>query len=209
MNNMTEKMTLGVATTVLSGILIYWFTTGIISTGSSDKVEITIKNTLPIAENEKKELTYENSTQGLRKLFNNIVEGIENDDPELYPSLIDGFYYKNYDRWLWKTFGREYGSAVSKDFKEAFRGKSFYNIMYETISSIVNRGNTKVKVRKFTGPSKEAVGIQNNLMEKMINPVPIYSVRLVKPGKKLGNHMYNFVFVDGHFRFMGKMIPRL
>jgi hypothetical protein len=67
-------------------------------------------------------------------------------------------------------------------------------------------GRTELLVERFDrrgDPS--ATGLQDEAFKAMKAPVPLYSVRMHPPGKASGYHLFNFVYVDGGFRFVGKL----
>ena len=70
---------------------------------------------------------------------------------------------------------------------------------------MVKRNRTEVTVLQHTRPNPKATGNQNKTLKAMKTPVPLYSVRFVEPGKRLGTHVHNFVYFDGHFRLAGGM----
>jgi len=70
---------------------------------------------------------------------------------------------------------------------------------------MVKRNRTEVTVLQHTRPNPKATGNQNKTLKAMKTPVPLYSVRFVEPGKRLGTHVHNFVYFDGNFRLAGGM----
>jgi hypothetical protein len=42
-------------------------------------------------------------------------------------------------------------------------------------------------------------------MRAMTKPTVIYTIDVVEPGKTIGASLWSFAFVDGHFRYLGKM----
>jgi hypothetical protein len=68
------------------------------------------------------------------------------------------------------------------------------------------KGRTEFAVEKFVDAADpNACGYQQAAMEAMKVKMPIYSWRATQPGKKAGQHLYNFVFVNGSWKMAGPM----
>jgi hypothetical protein len=68
------------------------------------------------------------------------------------------------------------------------------------------KSRTEFLIETHTSAADEnANGLQEAAMKAMKTPVPIYTVNMVEPGKTIGQSLWSFVYVDGGFRYIGKL----
>ena len=104
-----------------------------------------------------------------------------------------------------KMFGSE---TMAKELSMEL--EPFLNEFGAGLKSVLRRkhgmGNTVLSVEKFTDPDSLMVNqYQRKALLKMEKRMPLYSIRMTKPGEEHGFHLWNFVFVDGRFQYVGKM----
>lgn len=74
----------------------------------------------------------------------------------------------------------------------------------ESVERMVKNGQTAVSVTRFEGPElseKDFYAVK--LVKAMQNPVPIYGVKMNKPGETAWGIPGFFIFVQGTFRYLG------
>ncbi len=144
---------------------------------------------------------YPESAMGLTKLIEDILGLLQAGDIKAATLLAAGIARFDHDAWFREVFGGDVGSRLAS----SLGGSDMAAALIQTFSEQIEKRRTVVHVERFTGQNERAVGNQNRAMAAMRKPEPIYSVRLAEPGQDLGLHLYNFIFAQGGFRFVGKM----
>ena len=68
------------------------------------------------------------------------------------------------------------------------------------------KGRTQILVEKHVSADDEnANALQEAAVRAMKTPMAIYTVNVVEPGKTIGSSLWSFAYVDGNFRYLGKM----
>jgi hypothetical protein len=151
-----------------------------------------------------KKVSYAESTDGLKTLMSEILDAQKSGDKEKLNTLIKSLQMPDADAWFKKVFGDDKGPAVAAQYKS--NTAPLDQDLGRLFTKIVSDGQTEIKVIRLEKPDDpQATGNQKDVLSAMKNPVPLYSVRFVKPGESLGMHLYNYVYVDGTFRLAGKM----
>jgi hypothetical protein len=148
--------------------------------------------------------TYPDTPDGLKRLMVEIYSATQNRDNRKADALMKALALPEPDAWFKNVFGDRKGAKLASEYRVAL--KTFDTELARLFAKVVREGQSEIHVRKFErAPDPQAVGLQNDAMAAMINRRPIYSVRFVKPGERLGQHVYSFVYADGAFRLVGKM----
>ena len=111
----------------------------------------------------------------------------------------------DHERWFADQFGAERGTALSEEYKGVRR---YLTLEFsKLITQLHSTGQTKVAAYLArSGSDAEANAAQKTAFQVMQRPAGLYSLRIYKPGALAGGlQMYSFVYVDGAFRFVGKM----
>lgn len=66
-------------------------------------------------------------------------------------------------------------------------------------------GNSEVLAYMVVKDGAEVTGLQKDALAAMKKEHPLFTVKLVKPGEKIGISVWSLVVQDGSFRFVGKM----
>ena len=149
-------------------------------------------------------ISYAESTDGLKKLMSDILEAQKSGDKDKFDSLVKGLVLPDADAWFKKVFGDDKGSKVAAQYTS--NTGALEQDLARLFTKIVNDGQTEIRITRLEKPDDpQATGNQKDVLSAMKNPVPLYSARFVKPGESLGMHLYNYVYVDGTFRAVGKM----
>jgi len=108
------------------------------------------------------------------------------------------------DSFFAETFGAEKGKAVAAEYSAS--APMMGEQLPALFRRIARKGQTEISVRKLTDAAdKGATGLQAAALKAMEKKTALYSVRFVKPGDKLGMHLWSFVYSGGRFRLAGKM----
>lgn len=68
------------------------------------------------------------------------------------------------------------------------------------------KGRTEFLVERFTSADDlNACGFQQAALNVAKAPLAISSWRALEPGKRAGQHLYNFAFIDGQWKYVGPM----
>jgi hypothetical protein len=149
-------------------------------------------------------VTYTETTDGLKRLTEEILAATKSGDKTKVSTLVKSLTMPDYEAWFNKTFGSEKGAKLAADYKS--KANDFETGVTELFSKMVAEGKTEVRVSRFDrAGNSEATGAQNQALAGMKEPAPLYSVRMVRPGEELGMHLWSFIYADGSFRFAGKM----
>lgn len=104
-------------------------------------------------------------------------------------------------------FDQQFDSATAAKLKSEYA--PFANSIGQLgklMSAKRNAGLTEIRVSVHQKAiDRKATGLQNAVLQRMKNPVPLYSMRMIKPGDENGFSLLSFVEVGGKFRFAGKM----
>lgn len=148
---------------------------------------------------------YPDTADGLKAMFSDLMKAVEKKDEKSASTLAGNLVVPGYDAWFKQTFGDEAGARVSAEYAKNVPNAS--KDLPKAVAMFITKGRTEVKAERFDDAGNpDANTYQDVAFKAMKAKVPLYSVRLVKPGEKSGTHLYNFVYVDGGFRFTGKML---
>jgi hypothetical protein len=147
---------------------------------------------------------YPESEAGLQRLIEDILRSLQTRDSEAATRMVEGLVKFDHSGWFRRVFGEKLGDQLATSLRGVDTAAGVASLV-ETFADQVRNGRTVVQVERFTGQHTGATGYQNRAMAAMKNPEPVYSVRLLEPGKTLGYHLYNFIFTEGGFRLVGKM----
>lgn len=67
-------------------------------------------------------------------------------------------------------------------------------------------GKTVLRTREVSSAiDMSANGLQNAALQRMRPSGPLFTMEFLQPGKDSGTTLWSFIYVDGKFRFLGKM----
>jgi hypothetical protein len=110
----------------------------------------------------------------------------------------------NAKSWFSKTFGPDLGTKLAQGWEE----EVFANLpkLVRPFKQAGAEGRTEVQVTKIQSASDpNATGAQKSAIQAMKTPVPLYTVKLVKPGASTGASLWSFAYIDGSYVFLGEM----
>jgi hypothetical protein len=151
---------------------------------------------------ELRSFTYEETTSGLRKLFEDMMSAIKAGDGDRADALAGTFELKAPQDWFRDTFGDELGAELYREYAPA-RERLFE--ITTLLGALQKKGLTRVQVERFTQTGDDsAVGYQSKALERMVKPTALYSVRLQNAEGTEVFHLWSFVYQSGWFRWVGK-----
>ena len=107
--------------------------------------------------------------------------------------------------WFDKHFDATTAQALKAEYRDA-SAMYDYGSLGSTVSKQRGKGLTKVVVAMHKDAiDPTATGWQNAALQRMTKKVPLYSLRMMRPEKKVGFSLVSFVYVDGRFAFAGKL----
>lgn len=149
-------------------------------------------------------VSYDESADGLKKLMSDIYEAQKSGDKDKLSRLLKSLELPDAEAWFKKVFGADVGAKVAAQHKTI--SGSIISDLERIFAKVVTDGQSEIRITRLEkADDSNANGNQKDVLAAMKEPVPIYSVRFVKPGETLGMHLYNYVYVDGTFRVAGKM----
>ena len=147
---------------------------------------------------------YPDSGEGLTKFHLDLFAMIKAEDTDNATWLIKSLLIPNHRTWFKKVFGDSIGMKLDNDYSADLNAAE--KDLADLYVQILNDRQTDIRVIKFDKAGDPSLTpLQKQALLAMKNPVPLYSVRFVKPGEKDGLHVWSFVHVDGSFRLAGKM----
>ncbi len=149
----------------------------------------------------KKTKSYPETPEGLKQLATDSSAASGDDAKKMGEALA----LPEPDKWYTATFGPELGPKLASD----------YAVEKVKLSSIGSffilakaKGRSEILIEKHTSPDDDGEnGLQEAAIRAMKAPVPIYTINAVEPGKTIGQSLWSFAYVDGAFRYIGKMKP--
>ena len=145
---------------------------------------------------------YDDSTDGLHRLFSDGFAAMRANDGAAMQALETGLDLDRPEDWFNTTFGPVTGARLAVDYGKGSIGPG---MLATTLKTALDAGRTSVVVSKFVNPGDpEANTYEDQVLIAMKAKRPIYSVRLVPPGKVNGMHLFVFVYDQG-FKFLGPL----
>ena len=146
--------------------------------------------------------TYPETADGLHNLIQRLATAIQRGNSEEITTLTHSLIIPNFQEWLPQVFGTEIGAHMAQLYEESV--PDFDAKFKESVEHMVKNGQTDINVTRFEGPElseKDFYAVK--LVKAMQNPVPIYAVKMNKPGETAWSIPGFFVFVQGNFRYIG------
>ena len=141
--------------------------------------------------------------KALKQQIEQFLAATKTKDTEKVSELTRSMKLTNPSAFFTSVFDAKNAKRLTTEFG---RLAAAYDVEFPKLFvEMVKRNRTEVTVLQHTRPNPKATGNQNKTLKAMKTPVPLYSVRFVEPGKRLGTHVHNFVYFDGHFRLAGGM----
>jgi len=148
--------------------------------------------------------SYPDSSEGLSRFFNDMLVATVARDQGRLLAMSQSLILPNSDAWFKKVFGKEKGAKLDATYKE--ETKNFGPALAVLFLRLRDPAQMKVTtVRVEAADDINAKAYQSIAMRIMENPVPLYSVALVKEGVADKIEIWSIVYHDGGFRVVGMM----
>ncbi len=146
------------------------------------------------------------SPEALQKTFEKLLTAAKAKNEPTGKAVTQGFVLPKSEAAFSRIFGEEKGAVLAAEYADNV--EEWLATLERKVWAAVEEGQTQVKVDRFDAPDPErATPLQNKALAAMKQKVPLYSVRLLRPGEETGLHLYSFAYLDGGFRYLGKMQP--
>jgi hypothetical protein len=149
---------------------------------------------------DEKKADYADGEDGLKKLGTDLIEAAKAKDQQKLEKLCGSLALQDPGAFFKKHFGDK-GAAVAEgyDKMKAEMGKG----LAKEFTKCAEKGRTEVTIRKAEGD--QATGAQKSATEAMKEKITLWTISLAEPGQKLGTTYWSFAYVDGGWKFLGKM----
>lgn len=146
--------------------------------------------------------SYEESTAGLKKLFQDMLGSIADKDRRYAEHLAKTLVLSEPEAWFKKVFGSRVGDALHAEYEPLTPDFASFA---DLITQLLKGGQTRFTVERFNDAKNDAAtGYQSLALNKMLKPTPLYSVRAVNRDNSRVFHAWSFIYQDGFFRWIGK-----
>jgi TonB family protein len=186
------------------------FVTGLILFASSGPLSLGAQDKVTSA----KESEYPDSEDGLKKLFQDILDAAKAHDETKETQLLHSLILPPDTPWFKSAFGTNLGDIASSDYKDRVAGLE--SELRLIIENDIKQGSTNIKVKKITDPAAVDHPIDNilNDMEPQQalyeiiltdNTAPIRTISFDSKGQgfqSAGDPFGFFFYIEGQFRFI-------
>lgn len=140
----------------------------------------------------------------LQQRMADIYSATRDRDIRTSEALIGALRLPAHAAWFRQTFGEPAAARLTAEYEALLQ--RFEADAAKLFAGVVQKGQSEIRVLRFTDlDDRNAVGNQRDAMAAMTTRAPLYSVRFVQPGERLGMHLYSFVHAGGGFRFVGRL----
>jgi hypothetical protein len=148
-------------------------------------------------------LDYDQSTDGLRRLLEDLLDAVRADDRTKIDRLTGSLQLEDPKAWFNDIFGNELGDKLTADYQEV---AGAFGQLESLFDGLLEAGQTNVAVERFhEAGDPNATGYQNLALAAMRNNSPLYSARFTADDQAAGFHLWSFVYDGGGFRWVGKL----
>jgi hypothetical protein len=149
------------------------------------------------------EPTYPDSVQGLENLMTALVKAIGEDNATERARLLLSLQLPDPRAWFEEVFGAEFAPRLLNEHE---RTRSGIGWLGNHIKERIGGGPVTIQAEHFDAPEQTAsAGYQSAALARMVQRVPLYSVRFASTGGDESWHVWSFVHHQGTFRYVGKM----
>ena len=147
---------------------------------------------------------YPDSTDGLKKLSEDILAAVKSKDQAKAAGLIQSLAVPNSPQHFKRIFGDDLGGKVADEYlKQAPEQEKELTKVFE---ECLQKNRTQVSVKRIESPEeKEGTGLQQQALRAMKEKTPLYTVRFTSPGESAGLTLWSFAYLENSFRLLGKM----
>lgn len=145
--------------------------------------------------------SYPDGSDGLKAFMTDLAAA----DETLGDRMAKSLALADPEGWFKTQFGDTAGKALAEEYVAGTKGDGLKSVRkaFQTQRAL---GYTVFLAERFDdGTDANAVGYQEAALQAAKQPLALYSFRAVPPGGRMGWHLYNFVYMDGTWKFVGPM----
>jgi hypothetical protein len=146
---------------------------------------------------------YPDSVQGLENLMAALVKAIEEDNTTEKARLLLSLQLPDPRAWFEQVFGAQFAPRLLNEHERTRTGIGWLG---SHIEDRIESGLVTIQAERFDAPEQTAsAGYQSAALARMVQRVPLYSVRFASADGKKSWHLWSFVHYQGTFRYVGKL----
>lgn len=143
--------------------------------------------------------SYPESEEGLKQLATDLSAASDSDGEKMGKDLA----LPDPNAFFTKTFGAENASKLAADYATDVPKLGTIGSFFKAAQA---KGKTQILIERHTSPDDDnANSLQEAAIRAMKSPTAIYTINCVEPGKTIGSSLWSFAYVDGKFRYLGKL----
>lgn len=148
---------------------------------------------------------YPESTDGLRQFFTDLLVHAEERDGDRVLSMTRSLVLEDAASFFKQTFGESRGKTLAEEYATETKGFAQSRArLFMAFRKPRDLTITVTCVESLDDPNAKAY--QRLAMDAMENPIPLYTAQFKGGAQSRTNfEMWSFAYVDGHFKFLGKM----
>ncbi|MEZ0227300.1 MAG: hypothetical protein ACAI25_01640 [Planctomycetota bacterium] len=147
-----------------------------------------------------KKSEYADGEEGLKKLVTDMMDAAKAKDKDKLDKLAASLVLADPDAYFKKLFA-EKGAPVAEGYTK--HKDEIAKELPKLFNQAVEKNRTAIKIIKAEGG--EATGAQKSATEAMKEKVTLWTVGLGEEGKGAGLKLWSFAYVDGAWKFIGKL----
>jgi hypothetical protein len=142
--------------------------------------------------------------EGLKLYFSDMLDSAEKEDTKRLLILSQILVMPKSEQWFTKTFGKELGTRLNKDYQEEM--KDFAPKLAALFLRLKDPTTLTITVNKVEiSDDPHAKAYQTLAIESMVDPTALYSVLITKEGTAAKIELWSLVYDGLTFRMVGKM----
>ena len=146
---------------------------------------------------------YARSVAGLEEQIGEIVTTAADGPSDLLTYRLQQLVIPSYGNYFSHMFGFEHYKPVADEYGRLSKDIEPLAQLFVTLAQ---RDQTEVTVVELRDETYADVrGLQRRAFQAMQHPQTLYTVKLTRQGEDAGQSLWSFVYVDGAFRYAGKM----
>ena len=148
--------------------------------------------------------SYSESNEGLEQEFKDILAASAAHDAQKVLAMTRSLVLKDPQAWFKDVFGEEKGTKLATAYQKESTG--FPEALARLFLSLRDPKELSISITRVESTDDpNAKGVQLFALNAMQNPTPLYAVKLTKPGTSAKIEIWSLAYVDGSFRWLGKM----
>jgi hypothetical protein len=146
---------------------------------------------------------YPRSVAGLEEQIGDIVTTAADGPSDLLTYRVQQLVIPSYGNYFSHVFGFKHYKPVADEYSQLSKDTA---PLAQLFVKLADRKQTEITVVELKDENYADVrGLQRRAFLAMHHPQTLYTVKLTREGEDAGQSLWSFVYVDGAFRFAGKM----